>query len=151
MSQRDALKYAGVQHAKRGWQLHTAKRRSRPTCEAGNPSSATSRPAYTATPRLLSGRCTAAWARTSGSTTGACPVAGRILPPICIDRRHVGGVGVDINDICKPNSVSAPDLYSSVSFQQTFAKRLIGRFLNSRTAPSLRLPAVRSEMAQIFQ
>src|SRR6202035_2788007 len=101
---------AGVQHAKRGWQLHPA---------AGGPANV---PIYASidddpsfgqyqaqvapylrgwesvvghqrtgvcgnSKTIVIGRCTTAWARTSGSTTGACPVAGRILPPICIKSR----------------------------------------------------------------
>jgi hypothetical protein len=40
------------------------------------------------------------------STTGVRRVAGRIPPPhlhqVGIGKRHAGGVGVDINNICKP-------------------------------------------------
>ena len=96
-----------------------------------------------------------AWARTSGSTTRARRVAGRILPPICIKSRSTSATlaapwWISTTSASR-NLASGPDLYSPVSFQQTFAKRLIGRFLNSRTAPSRRVQAARSEMAQIFQ
>ena len=100
---------AGVQHAKRGWQLHTAaggpakvpiyasidddpsfeqyQAQVAPYLRGWESVVGTSGAAYTATPRRLNGRCTTAWARTSGSTTGARRVAGCILPPICIKSR----------------------------------------------------------------
>jgi hypothetical protein len=81
-------------------------------------------------------------------------VAGRILPPICIKWRSTSATSaasawISITSASR-NSASGPDLYSPVTFQQTSAERLVGRFLNSRTAPSCRLQAARSEMAQIF-
>ena len=117
---------AGITHAKRGWQLHTA---------AGGPvgapiyASIDDDPSYdqykqqvapylarlgvgggppadrgrTATPKQSSGPCRTAWAPTSGSTTGAHrravthPAAN--LHQVEIDKRNVGGVGVDINNI----------------------------------------------------
>jgi hypothetical protein len=53
----------------------------------------------------LNGRCTTAWARTSGSNWGS--PGGRTHPAAHlhqgeIDKRHVGGVGVGINNICTP-------------------------------------------------
>ncbi len=68
--------------------------------------SATSARAYTPTRKPSTGRCTTAWAPTSGSTTGARRRGMRIpaahLHQVEIDKRHVGGVGVDINEILKP-------------------------------------------------
>ena len=112
---------AGLAVARRRGRLRTARRsmrrsttipplsstsgRSRRICAAGSGCSATSAPACTPTPRPSTGRCRTASAHTSGSTTGARrgvahPAAH--LHQVEIDKRKVGGVGVDINHILKP-------------------------------------------------
>jgi hypothetical protein len=73
MSQRDALKYAGVQHAKRGWQLHTA---------AGGPANVPTYASIDDDPSFEQHQAQVA--------------------PYLRGWEYVGGVGVDINDICKP-------------------------------------------------
>jgi hypothetical protein len=127
---------AGVQHAKRGWQLHTAaggpanvpiyasidddpsfeqyQSQVAPYLRGWNPSSATSGPACTATPRRSNGRCTTASVRTFGSTTGAHPAAAHIPPPICIRSRSTSATsaasGWMSTTSASRNSASGPDL-----------------------------------------
>ena len=127
---------AGVQHAKRGWQLHTA---------AGGPANV---PIYASidddpsfeqyqaqvapylrgwesvvghqrigvygNSKTIEWRCTTAWARTSGSTIGARRVARRILPPICIRSRSTSAKSAASGWIsttsASRNSASGPEL-----------------------------------------
>ena len=128
---------AGVQHAQRGWQLHTA---------AGGPANV---PIYASidddpsfeqyqaqvapylrgwesvvghqrtgvcgnSKTIVIGRCTTASGRTFGSTTGARRVAGRILPPICIRSRSTSATSAASAWIsttsASRNSASGPEL-----------------------------------------
>ena len=123
---------AGVQHATRGWQLHTAaggpanvpiyasidfeqyQAKVAPYLRGWESVVGHSGPACTATPRLSNGRCTTAWARTFGSTTGARRVARRILPPICIRSRSTSATSAASGWIsttsASRNSASGPEL-----------------------------------------
>jgi len=53
------------------------------------------------------------------------------------DKRHVGGGGVDINNIWKRNSASGPELYSPVSFPANFC-RSAGRPVSQQSHRAVR-------------
>jgi hypothetical protein len=139
---------AGVQHAKRGWQLHTA---------AGGPANV---PIYASIDddpsfeqyqaqvapylrgwesvvghqrtgvygnsktiewALHDGLGSYFWQHNWGSPGGRTHPAAH-LHQVKIDKRHVGGVGVDINNICQPQFGQWAELYSPVTFPANFCQ-----------------------------
>ena len=119
---------AGVQHAKRGWQLHVAaggsygapiyasidddpsydqyKQQVAPYLRGWEAVLGHQRVGVYANSKTIDWAFRTASARTSGSTTGdrrrASPTPPRHLHQVEIDKRSVGGVGVDLNHVLKP-------------------------------------------------
>jgi Domain of unknown function (DUF1906) len=120
---------AGIAHAKRGWQCHVAaggsygapisasiddnpssdqyKQQVAPYFGAGKRSSGSSVSGSTETPRPSTWPCRTASVPTTGSTTGDRHQASPTRPQRYIrwrsNKRSVGGGGVDLNTIRKPN------------------------------------------------
>ena len=86
--------------------LSSINRRSRPTCEAGNPIVGHQRTGVYGNSKTIEwalhdGLGSYFWQHNWGSPGGRTHPAAH-LHQVEIDKRHVGGVGVDINNICKP-------------------------------------------------